>query len=373
MNEEPKSPAVVNERRGATSASAAPYDALCPGRHNAQRGLSEPESGDASFGNAIHAALATDDPSSLNGPQLNIYESAVEIREKIISDVFGPDAAKVVRFKEQRYWCMVQRKWEHSAKPDLICRHGAVGLIIEYKTLPGDVADSPQNLQLRDQVVLSARSLILSEVFVAIVQPLVSHNPDLCRYDAAAITLAETEMFARVEASNHPDALRKAGEVQCRFCLARHTCPEHRAMVALAAPTEPLAALAAINVTDWTPMQRTAFCERKAVALKWIDECSKQLKALLEADPAAIPGWALSPGSIKRPVRDVAELHDRFLAAGGTTKHFLSCLDLGKGDFEKAVREITKLKGKALAGKINDLLDGLTYEKQDAPSLSRSE
>ena len=51
---------ITTERRGATSASNAHADALCPGRHLAQRGLAEPaERADAAHGRSIHEALRT--------------------------------------------------------------------------------------------------------------------------------------------------------------------------------------------------------------------------------------------------------------------------------------------------------------------------
>jgi hypothetical protein len=107
------------------------------------------------------------------------------------------------------------------------------------------------------------------------------------------------------------------------------------------------------------------------MATKWLEECKNQLKAILGSDPTAIPGWALEPGTVKRPVVKPEELHARFLALGGTPEQFLSCVDVGKGDFEKAVRAASGLKGKALAAKVKELLDGLTADKQDAPSLAR--
>lgn len=362
---------VVDERRGGTSASSAQADSLCEGRHRAQRGIPEPPaSSDAGFGIAIHAALASNDPSKLTAEQVSIYESCVEIRERLISDVFGPDASKARRFIEERYWCLVNKQWNHSAKPDLVVRHGSDALIIEYKCLPGDVEDSPSNLQLRDQAVLAAGSLILSKVTVAIIQPLVTHSPTLCQYDATALKQATQEMFARVIKSNTEGAKRTAGEVQCKFCLARHTCPERAAFVSASVPSV-AASFASVPVKEWTPEQRAAFCDRVPVIKKWIEECNAEIKQLLASDPESVPGFMLEPGSIKRPVVKPDLLHQRFLAIGGTTEVFMSCVDIGKKDLETIVRDASKLKGKALKAKLDELLDGVTDSKQDAPSIGR--
>lgn len=366
-----------NSRGSDTSASNAYYDSLCQGRHLAQLGIADIASEDATFGQGIHDALAADVPTLLNAEQLSIYESCIEIRERLIKEAFGPDADKVKRFTERR--CQVQvlaadgkGRHRHSGQVDFLARHGTKGLIIEYKTLPAELPDSANNLQLRDQVVLAAGELILKEVAVAIIQPLVTHQPELCLYSEATIKRAEAEMFQRVRNSNNPTAPRTAGEAQCKFCKARHACPERARLLEVATPAA-VSSLASVPVVEWTPTQRALFCERLPMAMKWLNECKDQIKALLEGDPTSIPGWALEAGSIKRPVIKPEELHARFIALGGSTEQFLSCVDIGKGDFEKAVRAVTQLKGKALAVKIKELLDGLTAEKADAPSLARRE
>ena len=372
MNEETQTAALAaSERRGATSASSAQADYLCEGRHQAQRSIPEPPtSSDAGFGIAIHEALATGDASKLTTEQLSVYESCAAIREKLISDTFGPDASKAVRFIEQRYWCMVGNQWEHSAKPDLVVRSGSDALIIEYKCLPGAVEDSPSNLQLRDQAILVSGSLVLTKVTVAIIQPLVTHSPTLCQYDASTLKQAAQEMFARVIKSNTPNAKRTAGDAQCKFCLARHTCPERAAFVAASVPSV-AAYFATVPVKEWTPEQRSAFCERVGIITKWIDECKAEMKALLTKDPESIPGFELEPGSVRSKVVNPDILHQRFLSIGGTTDQFMLCVDIGKKDLEAVVRSVSQLKGKGLKAKIDELLEGIVESKQTAPSIER--
>lgn len=356
------------ETQGGTSASNAQADALCEGRHQAQIGLTSPTTEDNLFGQQIHDALVNDDPSKLRPDQLSVYESCVEIREKLIADTFGPDFEQTKRFKEQRVWFKsAEGGHVHSAKLDLLVRHGPKGLVVEYKTLPGDVAEAPTNMQLRDQAALSAGHYLLTEIDVAIIQPLVTHTPAVCRYDTGSIQQAQSEMALRVEKSNAPNAPRTAGTVQCKFCLARYTCKEYAAFTALAVPVS-MSSLT-VPVSMWSPEQRALFCERLPVAMKWLEECKSKIKQLIEADPNSVPGWKLEPGSIKRPVNNPNELHARFLAAGGTTEQFLACVDIGKGDLETQVRAVTKLKGKGLKAKIDELLTGIVDEKPDAPSL----
>lgn len=372
-----ETPAVTDERRGCTSASNALSDSLCEGRHQAQKGIPQPpETEDARFGKMVHEALATGDTSKLDGSQLSIYDQSVEIRTKVIEDFFGPDALKAKRFIEQRLWCVVKapeskQSYEHSGQPDLVVRFGPKALVLEYKTLPGDVPEGPANLQLRDQVVLASGAYMVKSIGAAVIQPLVTHSPSVVMYDEASIKRSEAEMFARVIKSNSPNAKRTAGPTQCQFCLARHTCKEYMQMVSKSVPTTTMSELSLVSVKDWTPEQRATFCERYPVAAKWIEECRQQIKTLIKESPDAVPGFKLEEGNKVRTVTNLNELHGRFLAAGGATKDFLSCMKLGMGNFETALRAATKLKGKALNAKVEELLTGIVEFKQNDSSITR--
>lgn len=374
MNTE--TPMDKTQRGNWTSASNAWPDSLCAGRHNAQLDIPDESSEDATFGQEIHDALKTDDTSKLSPEQLSIYESCVEIRTRLIEEVFGQDAAKVIQLRERRLWVHIlspvddKTRFPHSGQADFIARLGPKALIVEYKALPGDLPSAPSNLQLRDQVVLAGGELKVSDAYCAVIQPLVTHKPELCRYELEAIKRAEAQMFQRVRNSNNPNAPRTAGEVQCKFCRARHACPERAALLEVATPM-PVSALASVPVAEWTPEQRSLFCERRGMASKWLEECYDQMKKLVKDNPDAIPGFALKPGAVMTPIVKPEELHARFLAIGGTPEQFMSAVSIGKKEFEKAVRAATKLKGKALAAKLDELTDGLVEEKPNDSSLTR--
>jgi len=355
-----------------TSASNAEADGLCQGRHQAQIGLPEIVTEDSSFGQGVHDALKTDDPSKLSPEQLSVYESCVEIREKLIMEAFGMDASIAKRIREERYWwASTDGKLRHSGQVDLLVVHNDKGLLIDYKALPGEVSDSSANPQLRDQVSLVAGAHKLNEVDAAIIQPLVTHTPEITRYDTQSILRSQVEMGERVAASNDPHAKRTAGAAQCKFCKARFICKEYSQFIALAAPAS-MSSLT-VPVHEWTPDQRALFCERLPIATKWLEECKAQIKKLLAESPKSVPGWKLADGSIRRPITNPNELHTRFLALGGTTGQFMECVEIAKGKLEAQVRAATALKGKGLKAKIDELLVGIVEEKKDAPSLERSE
>lgn len=359
---------LMDERGGWTSASNAPSDALCPGRHLAQRGLPDVDTEDSNFGTQIHEALKLGDSKGLDSDQLSIYDGCEEITNKLILEKFGINATKVERVKERRFWWRSgDGKLHHSGQVDLLVKLGEEALIVEYKTLPGEVEGAATNEQLRDQVAMAAGSLKLKEVDVAVVQPLVSYNPTVCRYDVLSIARAQIDMVNRVKASNDPSSKRVAGQAQCKYCKARFTCKEYHSLVTVSAPVS-MSSLV-IPVDQWTPSQRALFCERMPIAQKWLEECKQQLKRMLKDNPEAIPGWKLGEGKLRKPITNPSELHSRFIANGGTTEQFLACVTIGKGDLEKQVREFSQLKGKGLKAKIDELLAGIVDEKRDEPSL----
>lgn len=385
----------ADPRKGGTSASSAHADELCKGRFKAQKGQPQVVTEDASFGTAVHEALRTGDPSKLEREALSVYESCSEIREQVLDKFFGPDRPKVKFTLEHRFECKVLAtpndtsanpvRYHHSGQVDLLARVGGRALIIEYKALPGEVASSPSNKQLRDQVVLAARTLMLEEVGTAVIQPLVTHTPDICLYDKESIKKSEQEMFVRVRNSNGANPPRTPNPVSCKFCLAKPECDEYQKWVSGIIP-ESLSSSLGLPVSQWTPEMRSRFCEVRGVARKWLDECEDAMKAAIKADPASVPGWTVGEGRTLSEVNDPQELFNRFVAIGSdfaksenTELHadavllplYMQCLKLKKGEFDTVLRKVTGMKGKALAAKLDELLSGITTEKQTAGSLER--
>jgi len=358
----------AEETRGGTSASGAPADALCPGRHLAQVGLPDEPSEDASFGNEIHDALRTGNSDALKQDQMSIYDGCKEIEGKLINSVFGADAKNAKVFREQRLWCKVDTRLEHSAKPDVVYRLADKALVLEYKTLPGDLPSAASNLQLRDQVVLASGSLVVKNVAAAVVQPLVTYTPELCMYDADDIARSEREMFERIRRSNDPNSPRIAGDVQCKFCKAKKSCVEYAKYITSSLPAAPLSGT---PFKDWTPENKAFFLNYRNSVKKWIEMCEDAIKKQLESNPDSVPGWILEKGDTITTVTDLNALHQRFLNEGGTTDAFLKTMKVTKKELEAQLREITKLKGKKLEEKMDSILDGITTSKQNAPSLAR--
>lgn len=343
---------IIDERRGCTSASSAQADSLCPGRHNAQKGIKpEPPGADAEFGRIIHAALAveTDNAAqSLTGEQRDIFDACREIEKKLVGEFFPESTERMRVFREQRYWAKVDKQFEHSGQPDAVFRQGGKALIIEYKTLPGDVPESNRNHQLRDQAVLVRGALLVPEIGVAVVQPLVTMTPTVCLYTKAELDQAEKEMFDRVRASNNPDSPRRAGELQCKYCRAKSVCQTYQNWVGTLLPAP--VSLFEVPMASWTGEQCAVFCAGRAAAQKWLDDATEAVKERLKANADAVPGWELKPGKTRTKVVDANGLHGRFLELGGKSEDFLKCIDVVKGKLEGILREATGKKGKELKG-----------------------
>lgn len=368
-------------RKGMTSASNAQADLLCPGRHQAQVGLPDVPTDDADSGRRIHAALADGTDANmklLSLEEREVFDACREIEKKVVGQFFGelPAGTNGNRvFRHERYWVRVPYKradaagptyYPHSGEVDVVHRRGPLALIGDYKTLAGEVAGSPSNLQLRDLSVLVRGNLLVEKIGVVIIQPFVTHSPEVCLYDKAALDRAEQEMFNRVITSHSADALRVPGDLQCKFCKAKSQCQEHQRWATSLLPQ--IGNLIDKFVADWTEQDYALFLEREGVARQWLDGCWEAAKEF--AKKRNIPGWKLKPGNERENIIHPQEVFNRFVALGGKPEAFVGkCVSVGKGKLREAVNEATGAKGKSLDAAMTTLLEGCTETKQNAPSL----
>lgn len=367
----------IDERRGSTSASNAMADSLCPGRHLAQRGLPDTTSSASETGTRIHAALSgAIDPATLSLEEQTTRDMCLDIERRKVAEFFGANADKVKCWREDpaasksRFWVRFGT-FEHSCRPDVVYTYGGRGLILEYKTLAGDVPHSSRNLQLRDQqCIVRGQFILTGDIGVCVVQPMVSMNPDICVYSNADSDRATAEMFSRIERSNDPASSRVAGEYQCQFCKARGLCAEYQKFAGALVPG--ILNLLDVAVADWSPEQRVLFCDRVGVAEKWLTETWAAMKEGVARDPNFVPGYELKPGNKRETITDPQKLWDRFAAIGGKLEQFMGTVSIGKAKLKEAVAAAAGVKGKALDTKVKELTDGIVEVSQNAPSLVKS-
>lgn len=373
-------------RQGWTSASNAQYDALCPGRHLAQRGMPEQTSVYSESGLRVHSALAafTNDDKMANKPIIDrltpaekeCYESSLAIQRSLCGTLF-PKAATdgYQEWREERYWATFKFnnvEYKHSGQADFVARSGTRVLILDYKTLFGEVAESPRNLQLRDLACLVAGHFVpTTEVTVAIVQPRLTQKPELCVYTKDDLARASKEMFDRVFKCHQPNAPRVAGELQCKACRARTNCVERQRWASAMIP--PALATFTVPMHQWTPEQCAVAANGLGPAEKLLDDIKAMLKQRLGKDPASVPGWMLKPGAMREKIVNAQAVFDRFNTLGGKIDAFMPCVDVAKGKLREALGKLTGAKGKSLDAAMKTLTDGLVEAKQTEPSLARSD
>lgn len=376
---------VNDPRQGETSASNAEYDLACPARHLAQKGLEEPKSSDdATTGSRVHFALSAEDNYFLTTVTLaerEIFDACREIEKRQVIKFFGQNPVGRIRaFRERsdgstRLWVRIPgpngKVFRHSGQPDVVFVNGVRALIVEYKTLAGDVPDAPSNQQLRDQAALAAGNYKVDEVGTVVVQPLVTHDPVICLYDKAALERATREMFDRVRASNDPTSKPFPGERQCAFCLAKTRCLEYQRWAGGMVPG--MLSLLDVPVSAWTPEQCAMFLAKKSVAQKWLDGCHDEIYARLEKDPEGVPGYYLKPGAKKETITDAQKVFERFTLLGGKLEQFMGCIAVGKRKLEEQVSAVTGARGKSLSDAIKTLTNGLTQVSQNKPSIAKRE
>ena len=357
-----------------TSASNAQADSLCAGRHLAQRDIPEIKNEDADYGNAVHAALAKQDSTGLSLEQTEIYDACNEIDGRVLVKYFGAEVAEKQPnpVREKRFWVQWPDGLRHSGQVDSAHRKGVKALIVDYKTLPGQQPESPANMQLRDLVcLLDANSPLLQEVAVAVVQPLVTYDPEITVYQRADIMRAREEMSKRVNASNKSGQPRTPGELQCKYCRAKSICKEYQSFASqLVVYDDKLVAdMQGKVMAEWTPDMWSLALTLEPTARKWLDEMKDTAKARLQADPQSIPGFELTPGKRRETITNPQAVFDSFSQKGGTLEQFMACIKVGKTALKEQVAAITKTKGKALDAEVKAVIGQNSELSQDEPSI----
>jgi hypothetical protein len=303
-------------------------------------------------------------------------EDCEKIVQALLIKFFGKTDG-LTEIKETRLWNKFPTSQfgdlQHSGRVDRVYHDGDKALILEFKSLPGEVADSPTNAQLRDQAVLVAGSYKVPTIGTAVIQPLVTHDPEVCVYQAEDLMKAEMEMHIRVALSNDPAQPRIHGEIQCKFCRATGVCPEYQKWASGSLPMVP-ASIVDTPVAQWTDEQCGQFLDMERIATKWLDDTHNALRVRLKAKPGSVKGYYLRDGAEVRKVKDPQALFDRFRVSnpqftGDVLSLFMKSVNIGNEKFRDSVAQLTGLKGQKLDDLIDSLFAGIVDIKRNQASI----
>lgn len=357
-------------RRGMTSASSAAADALCPGRHQAQRGLPERNSAEASLGTLMHKAYSGDAEAmaALADADRRVVNRATEIDEVIVK-AWSEGKGAVTHAKNVRIWS----NDIHSGEVDAIwlSEDGKHALIGDLKSQPGDQQDATENAQLRDYAALAFDNHCLKTCTVFINQPRVSWKVEdvtVVRYEREELERAYDEMIERVAASNAPNAKRVPGELQCKYCRAAGTnrCPE--SVTKMFATTKSVA-----RGPVWerlSPAERGCLISDLMQAEDTAKKMLAEAKARIKDDPDCVDGWVVSPDQTPRKVADVMGVANKLaetFPAFDPVKFAAAC-NISVGELEK-VHKALDTEG---ATKFAALFDGFITTTTRAGSLQKT-
>lgn len=362
-----------NDRGNWTSASSADADTACPGRHRAQIGLQDSKSDDAEHGNLVHAALATSDDSKLSLEQRETVSACRQIESKVVSQFFGSGIEPWCVRNPDRMWVSFD-ELRHSGRVDAVYRHELRALIVDYKSLFSDIPASSKNKQLRDYAVLVRDNLLVDEIGVTLIQPRVSHSPEICLYDKGDLLKAKGQLCERVNASNAMNAKRVPSDLACKFCLAAKLgkCVEYQQWAGQIAPPAIMAALD-VPIAQWSPETRSRAMDAVKQGRKLMDIIEDAVRLGLTTDPAFCPGWELAPGRNLESVNEPQTVYERFIALGGKHQAFMGCIDVRKQHLRAELSNTLGFSGKGLNDAFKQLLNGCTDSSTTKPILKRKD
>lgn len=360
-----------DERFGWPSASAMNRLALCPGSWNlSQHAPPQPTSADAESGNRIHKALEIPgfDLDSLTDDEFNTVKTCIALENKLIAETIGQAVGTI---RESR---MKSQALRVSGKADSVHVNGDTALILDYKTGRGDVEDANKNLQLRTLAALRLLNFGTSQIYVAIIQPWVSPQVSVAKYDWRDLNRAVDEVDAILKAARSEDAPRIPSEKACKYCPAKVICKE-AAQVLLEVAEPPTGYAVGItpetHVAALTSENLGLLLKRAKLAESIIEAARDEAKRRLE-NGEQVDGWQLKDGAEQEEITDPQGVFGEFVKTGGTADQFLKAVKVTKGKLKEQVKAATGKTGRELESQLARILCGFTTKKQKAKTLEES-
>ena len=347
-----------DERENCLSASGVEAAALCPGKLKAEEGIPDETSEAAEVGTRIHAKLAGE-KIELTSAEMETANELAWKRIRLVREMFEVEPRR--KIIEKRMWYTVYGL-RMSGKPDYICIKGERALIVDYKTGWSDIPRAIENPQLAALAVLLRQNVkTVKSITVAILHP--TRNNSLAEFDMDNLATARNEITRVMRAAYAKNPQRIPGEIQCRYCKARTTCPEVFTQTMGLVKTGKLDLMEASRMSD--------MLEAASVASKLVKDIQQAATEMLQKMPDAIPGWRLKPGNKRR---DIPEPEEAFAALSDVMgpSEFAAACTVRLGELERRFQAATKEKTlKAAKENLNQRLNGIIIEKEGQPRLAK--
>ena len=355
-----------SERLDLSSASSAWRRRMCRGSENLirlrrdKRDLEKREPDpDAQSGIRVHRAWAGE-AVALSESEARTLAEVVRMEKLVLAD-WARDEPIVLLGREHRLWLHEGLEPVHSGQMD--CAYLTADdermLILDAKTLYGQILGAPVNDQLRELVALARFNYPqVAEFTVGLLAPNLNQRPSLAVYDQFEAELALRLLRHTLAECADPDAVRTPG-AWCKYCRAISHCEEARMLVGQAYNVAKRIEQGEFTLP--TGDKGTRFLDSVLEAQTILEAIRVAYKGLLEREPQAVPGWHLRDGKEVREIVDVLAAWELAQAAGVPLEKFLASVKLVIGPLEA---ELGKKRFSELLGPV---INWRTY----APELAR--
>src|SRR5215831_4374711 len=255
----------------------------------------------ADLGTKKHLAN-TEGPEALSEAERDDWECCQAKRNEFITGWLANSQEPFTSTKEERLWLRRGIRPLLTGKPDEVLRQGNRAAVLDYKYGSYRVADPAENVQLSIYALLvSGEDDAIEEVTVQILSPHFDFEP--FTYARAELDRLHQSVLVVINSLNDPG--EPTPGAHCRFCPGRLICPATRNE----AETATLAKVIELPLGEGAAKLLTQI--RRAQSL--FKEIESHYKRVLEREPAAVPGWLLEPGAVRRSVENPISVFERLV------------------------------------------------------------
>jgi hypothetical protein len=191
----------------------------CPYSRTAEQGLSEETSPDAEEGTFLHECVALNKLDGLTTEQSSAVQSCIDFRESIKASSEVIEAHS--EFKLRAVGSDFEELYTGTADEVVVTETGIS--IIDWKFGRIKVEYAPDNIQMAGYALPAMQMFGKDSCTVHIHQPRINASSSYTFTNAMALLKYIEAVIARCK---QPNAPRISGAKQCKYCKARHICPE---------------------------------------------------------------------------------------------------------------------------------------------------